>query len=503
MIELRYGFNAKDFIKNSFEGRKWNVEAKIWEAPETAHNHFCRDYMEGVKVYKPYRGELNCNIALIPDAWNHQVKGAQHLVQRKRAILAAEPRTGKTLATIMALNTLKEEYCVALKILWVAPKSALWGLRNEFKKWGQECSLFITTYDSMHKYTDIEYDVVVFDEAHKLKNPSSARYAFAQEIANRTPYVFCLTGTPAPKDPTDIYGISEICCPGYINDKDRLTLASRLAHVTYEKSPLGHEYPKIGDWNHEAINKFSKELDGLVYKVLKKDCLAIPTKIYELRECTPTDEMDAILQVAGEMITNPLELLSLARQVSDGFAYVNTPNEETGEYDQTVEEFTSPKEEVLKDLLDEFEEGQRLVIYCGYIASVRKVARLVREKGWHTVEIAESSRVSSIGSASEIIQDFDASVPQKFNCNIAFIAVTDGACEGMELSRSPAIVYYSNTFNGGARMQSEERIISVNSRGSAIIDICCLPTDKYVRDNLINKVELQKLSLAEVKGWIK
>ena len=78
----------------------------------------------------------------------------------------------------------------------------------------------------------------------------------------------------------------------------------------------------------------------------------------------------------------------------------------------------------------------------------------------------------------------------------------DAGGEGLTLTGSPTALYYSNTFNGRARMQSEDRIhrlgMDVN-RGAMIKDIEMFPVDRKVLDNLRNKRRLQDMTMGELR----
>ena len=72
---------------------------------------------------------------------------------------------------------------------------------------------------------------------------------------------------------------------------------------------------------------------------------------------------------------------------------------------------------------------------------------------------------------------------------------------GMSLTLTAAdeIIYYSNTFNGEERIQSEDRIHRPGCRGAKITDIFLLPTDRLVHANLVKKRDMQAMTLGAFK----
>ncbi|MFA5572816.1 MAG: hypothetical protein WDA42_06890, partial [Candidatus Bathyarchaeia archaeon] len=76
---------------------------------------------------------------------------------------------------------------------------------------------------------------------------------------------------------------------------------------------------------------------------------------------------------------------------------------------------------------------------------------------------------------------------------------------GITLTASPTAVYFSNSFNGEDRIQSEDRIHRGGmdeNRGATIIDLFNLKTDQMILENLKNKIRLQNITLGAVKEAI-
>jgi hypothetical protein len=76
----------------------------------------------------------------------------------------------------------------------------------------------------------------------------------------------------------------------------------------------------------------------------------------------------------------------------------------------------------------------------------------------------------------------------------------------LTLTSSPTELFYSNCFNGEARMQAEDRFHRMGmdtNRGATIKDLIHLPTDKLVLDNLKLKKKLQNISMGELENAFK
>lgn len=301
------------------------------------------------------------------------------------------------------------------------------------------------------------------------------------------------------------------------------------------------------------VSLLYKRMSGLVIVKLKKDCLDLPEKQYRIIECKPTAETLRIAQLIANTATSTVKCLTMLRELSDGFQYKEEKTgtepcsvchgakfyaqwtyigsdeepEQPSDYEQStdwekrelpcprcgatgeVDTFSRstvfmecPKENALKDLLDQHDEVGRIVIYAGFTGSVDRCVNIVRStQGWEFIRVDGRGWDSSIGGNPtgllRAFQEYQDKYPR-----IAFIGQPGAAGTGLTLTASPSIVYYSNDFSFEARYQSEDRIHRIGmdfNRGATIYDLVHLPTDEYVRQNLLRKRELQSISLGELK----
>ena len=265
-------------------------------------------------------------------------------------------------------------------------------------------------------------------------------------------------------------------------------------------------YPVFDSWKEKEVELLPKRLDGLVLPMWKKDCMDLPEKVYEVITLQPTV---ATLRVARHLAkTIPrAKLNQKLRQLSDGFQYViqegEDPSEgEDNEVDQSAEEIIrgrvqigeTPKDQLLKDLLEQYSEAKRLVCYAAYQASVDRVSKIVAEEGWKVWQYDGRGQIG--GVTEDQFNDY-----QKYPDKICFVGNPDSAGKGLTLSGAPAIFYFSNSFKGESRTQSEDRIHrpgATRARGCKIIDCVHLPSDAKVIDAVKLKRNVEKANLEEV-----
>ncbi len=171
----------------------------------------------------------------------HQIECAEQVVQdmNGRAILADEVGLGKTIEAGLILK----EYMIrglAKKVLILVPASLVnqWvkELHEKFyipaiaqKKaymW-EQYDVVVSSLDTAKRppHRDIvlnqEYDFVIIDEAHKLKNHKTKNYHFVNSL--KKTYCLLLTATPVQNQLSDIFNLVTILKPGYLGSYEEFS----------------------------------------------------------------------------------------------------------------------------------------------------------------------------------------------------------------------------------------------------------------------------------------
>ncbi len=175
----------------------------------------------------------------------------------------------------------------------------------------------------------------------------------------------------------------------------------------------------------------------------------------------------------------------------------------TAAYKRTVVNVACPKDDVVRELLDRYDDVGRTVFYGGFSGSVDRLVNICRDAGWETIKVdgrGWSCSLNRFMSELDMLRRFQDGTSEEIP-RLAFIGQPSAAGMGLTLTASPMICYYSNDFNAESRIQSEDRIhragMDVN-RGATIYDICHLPTDYKVLNNLQKKRVLQAMSMGEI-----
>lgn len=163
----------------------------------------------------------------------HQIETARKVLfdMRGRAILADEVGLGKTIEAGLILK----EYLIrglARKVLILVPSSlVLQWVRELNDKFGIPATaqkkvhswdndVVVASMDTAkrdpHKeiLLNQEYDLVIVDEAHKLKNKKTTNYQFMVQL--RKKYCLLLTATPVQNDLSELFNLISLLKPGHL-----------------------------------------------------------------------------------------------------------------------------------------------------------------------------------------------------------------------------------------------------------------------------------------------
>lgn len=378
-------------------------------------------------------------------------------------------------------------------------------------------------------------------------------------------YIILMSGAPAPKDPSDWWNQCEIACPGFLREGTRMKFRKRLAIVTEKETIAGGVYPSLETWLdnedkcvtcgkfeddmvHDAqwtdegegyhpfehstdeVSLLFKRMAGLVIVRLKKDCLDLPEIRYERIYLEPTQKTlnlaKSLLKTAKTTITG----IERLRELSDGFQYhkeevgredcpickgtgeIHNPLSDSeiiscdgcgGEKTRSIfkritKQIESPKADMLSDLLDRHLDVGRITIYAGFTGAIDRCVQVCEKAGWEYIRADGRGWLTSVEDVDplDLFQDLRKEHPR-----VAFIGQPGAAGTGLTLTASPTIVYYSNTFDGDHRIQSEGRGHRPGMdliRGCTIIDLIHLPTDELVLDNIGKKRRLQALTMGDL-----
>ncbi|MED1601100.1 DEAD/DEAH box helicase [Alkalihalophilus marmarensis] len=170
------------------------------------------------------------------DPFPHQIEVANTVIEQMngKAILADEVGLGKTIEAGLILK----EYMIrglVKKALILVPASLVsqWAIELNTKfhipatpqrktyVW-EQCDVVVASIDTAKRqpHRDIvmnqSYDLIIIDEAHKLKNPKTKNYEFIRNLKKK--FCLLLTATPVQNKLEEIFNLVSLLKPGHLGD---------------------------------------------------------------------------------------------------------------------------------------------------------------------------------------------------------------------------------------------------------------------------------------------
>jgi SWI/SNF-related matrix-associated actin-dependent regulator of chromatin subfamily A-like protein 1 len=230
-----------------------------------------------------------------PQLFDFQKEGVDFLANHRSALLADQLGIGKSAQAIHAAQQVG-----ARSILVICPASIKYNWRKEGVKWGYseddiyiidrgvktlpETGMFIINYDLIwrKKYVKLlakrEYDVLICDECHHVKNHRAKRSKavwLKDGYCDKSIYRWMLTATPVLNRPVELHPMLSKLCPKRLGEyKNYIDYTRRYCR--------GHD----GNWGWNAtgadnLQELSGRLTGFMLR-RTRDCLPDKTlqKIY-------------------------------------------------------------------------------------------------------------------------------------------------------------------------------------------------------------------------------
>jgi SWI/SNF-related matrix-associated actin-dependent regulator 1 of chromatin subfamily A len=392
---------------------------------------------------------------------SHQKEAIQKLVENKRYILADDMGLGKTTSTIIgALETGSKKILIicpaTLKINWkreIENYSDRSVYIAEGKNFSTEHDFVIINYDIIKNFHDpkkkddseilrANFDLVVVDEAHYIKNAQAQRTKLINDIVKNVDRIWLLTGTPMTSRPIDYYNLLSLV--------DSPVAKNWMAYVI--RYCQGYQF-KVGPrkvWNVMGASNLEELRDrtsGLTLRRLKEDVLDLPDKIITpvyLRLKSKEYE-----EVMGEYYNwyekNPEESKSLTVQFTKLTKVRQIiANEKIA---QTIE--------LTENIL---EQDKKVIIFCNFTESLNKI---VEHFGKAAVKVDGSM---SKPERQHSVDEFQDNPKVK-----VFVGNIKAAGVGLTLTAGEAVVMNDLSFLPSDHAQAEDRAYRYGQKNNVLV----------------------------------
>jgi SNF2 family DNA or RNA helicase len=339
--------------------------------------------------------------------------------------------------------------------------------------------------------------LIAVDESTTIKNHKAKRTKSLLKIAQGFKYRRLLTGSPITKSPLDIFSQTEFLRPGLLGYDSFYAFQGRYA-VLQRRTMGAHSFQQV--LGYRNLDELTRNIDTFSYRVLKKDCLDLPDKIYTARYVTLTDEQidmyNALKNEAmiwfedGELVSAPAVITQMLRiqQVLSGHLKTD---------DGEMRYFKSNRMDALKEIMDEHDG--KAIIWSRFRHDIVEITKMLNK------EYGEGCAAAYYGDTTDdqrnrIVQDFQRDTKLKY-----FVGNPATAGYGLTLTEANLVVYYANDFNLETRIQSEDRAHRIGQKNNVTyIDLISEGTiDEKIVEALRAKIDIGAKVLGEqAREWL-
>lgn len=417
----------------------------------------------------------------------HQKAAVNKLIKLKVGALFMEQGTGKTITTLeIARARLDNEKINS--VIWLCPCSAKGNIKREIIKncpdemlgfftiCGIETlSLNIRALSYLLNLSKEKECFLVVDESLLIKNPKAYRTENIIKIGKNCKYKIILNGTPVSRNEADLFSQFFLLDWRILGYKSYWSFSAN--HLEFD------EYGKM----QEVLNTdhLAKKIAPYTYQVKKSDCLELPDKLYSTYHFCLTAEQDReyarvaeiLMMKVNEWHPNTIyRLFSGLQAVISGKRLIFNKNES---HFQTAEMFDDPmKNPRIDRMMDVLPSNEKAIVFCRYESEIQQLCKVLESS-------VRFDGKTSLKDREKALKEF--SEDKKY-----LIANRNCAGYSLNLQFCHNIIYMSNDWNLGTRMQSEDRVHRIGQKDVVeITDICAVNTiDEQILNCLWRKEEL-------------
>jgi SWI/SNF-related matrix-associated actin-dependent regulator 1 of chromatin subfamily A len=391
----------------------------------------------------------------------HQKEAIQKLVENKKYILADDMGLGKTTSTIIAALE-----SGAKKILIICPATLKINWKREIenysdrtiyiaegKHFSTEHDFVIINYDILKNFHDSKkkddsqilasnFDLVVIDEAHYIKNAQAQRTKLINDIVKKVDRLWLLTGTPMTSRPIDYYNLLSLV--------DSPVAKNWMAYVIRYCS--GYQF-KVGPrkvWNvmgSSNLEELRERTSNTITRRLKEDVLDLPDKIITpvYLRLKSKDYEELMGEYYNWYEKNPDESKSLTVQFT----------KLTKVRQVVANEKISQTIELAENIL---EQGKKVIIFCNFTDSLNQI-----------VQHFGKSAVKVDGSMTKQDRQFSVDQFQENEKIKVFVGNIKAAGVGLTLTAAEAVIMNDLSFLPSDHAQAEDRAYRFGQKNNVLV----------------------------------
>ncbi len=433
------------------------------------------------------------NYAPVGDAplWDFQQASVRFLFEAGRCILAHQMGTGKTVITSTAIK-----YGGKGKILVISPNSVKWSWVDHMTTWGEQSNLFVMesgtkvqtddldrahvlygsldkrheelnrllnteknyvlmlNYDQLRLHSKLLqhhlYDVLIVDEAHRVKNRKALRTQSIQKVARQSKDVWLLTGTPVRNDYTDYWSL--------LNILDPIRFSSYWNFVNIYMKSINNMWGGTDIIGLHDEKEFNSMLSTYMFRKTKEEVMPhMPKKIYADHRLRLNEKQANIyrrmekefcmhinkLLDNGQLIEDVLKAPTVVSQIIRLRQICLTPAMIGGPPD-------SAKLDAFGEIMEDYKwAGTQVIVYCTFRAFLPFLAQVLNKLEMSYAEIVGGQSAHERDQVEKALKAGDVQI---------ILGTLSSMGEGMNLQAATEVIFTNRDWVPANNEQGEDRI---------------------------------------------
>lgn len=433
-----------------------------------------------------------------PPPFKTQKITAALLTMNPRAYVLSEMGTGKTRAALYACDHLLRSGDIK-KVLIVAPLSTLsqvWdyeiyryfnhlsagvvhGTRKKrLKVLAESHHFYIINHDGLgtvlKELLAKKFDAIIIDEVGAFRNKSTERWKKMNMLATNAEYVWGMTGSPTPNEPTDAWGLAKLItprnAPRYMKEFRDKTM-TQITQFKWIAKPDAND--KVFDMLQPAVR----------YK--REDCIELPPVSYRTVEIDPSAQIQKTykammnaLRVAFQegriTAANEGVLFMKLMQIACGWVY--TEDRGIVRLDNTAR--VNEVKEIIDDSLG------KIIVFANFTHAAEGLHQRLLKAGYDCALIH--------GGTSKKFRDEILTSFQHSSSTRVLVAHPQCMAHGLTLTAANTIVWFTPTTSLEIYEQANARITRPGQdKKSLVIHLQGSPIERRIYKRLQEKASLQ------------
>lgn len=449
----------------------------------------------------------------------YQKGGIEFALNRPATLIADEMGLGKTIQGIGVINadpTIKNVLVVcpaSLKLNWVR-EATKWLIKDgriwtiDRVKTGKDgypssANFVVVNYDMVKKYhaevTSREWDLVILDESHYLKNPKAQRtkavVGSKEGPGIRAKRKIALTGTPILNRPIEAQPVLEWLAPQTPQFKF-WSFAKKYADA--HQTRFGWDF--TGSSNLEELQTLLRST--VMIRRRKMDVLTeLPAKRRQVIEIGANGNAKLVarekteFELHQEILEELREKVEMARLLEDADAYAKAVEELSAGIRVAFESMSKIRHDLslakipyaVEHILDQIESGP-VVVFAHHRDVVSGIVEELAKKDVPSVSVVGGMTDEA---KQKSVDDFQNGKVQVFVGNIKAAGV------GLTLVRSSHVIFAELDWVPGNMTQAEDRCHRIGQKSSVLVQHLVLEgsLDKTMADALVEKQAIADAAL--------